>query len=173
MPDRVTLESLVCHIQRFTKHWPEHLRSYPELASQASSDSDGGFERLLRHHVETQCPAGDVSRPRELGFGVARTGLVIPNHEIDLIVITTDCRFVLEAKAWAKDEVGKEDIIIFLYKIFDFLASPIFEDASDVIRCGFIGRKGFTEAALRLLFAIGIIPFSSSSDLRFRVSNVQ
>lgn len=164
MPERVTLERLVYGIQHFTKRWPEQLRAYPDLAAQARGDSDRGFERLIRHQVEMQCPAGDVSRPREMGFGDSRTGLVIPHHELDLIVVTTDCRFVLEAKAFDRAEVGKDDIIIFLYKILDFLASPLLEAESAVIRCGFIGRSGFTEAALRLLFAAGIIPFSNRPD---------
>jgi hypothetical protein len=162
--ERITLERLVYGIQHFTKHWPEQLRAYPDLAAQASMDSDGGFERLIRCHVESHCPAGDVSRPRETCFSDSRTGLIIPHHEIDLIVTTTDCRFVVEAKAWSRGEVGKDDVIIFLYKILDFLVSAAFEAEAEVIRCGFIGRSGFTEAALRLLFAAGIIPFSNRSD---------
>jgi hypothetical protein len=160
---RLSLRSLTNRVQEYTKSWPEPLR-YTEDAALASGDTDGGFERLLRKSLVGICPAGDVSPPRELGFGDSRDGAIIPTHELDLIVRTSTGSFVLEAKCW-RAEVDKDPVIVFLGKVLDFLWNPGFGDNhDDEISLGFIGLRGFSQAALRLMFAFGVVPFSQRGD---------
>jgi hypothetical protein len=149
----------VCVIQDFTRAWPSQLR-YSHNAHIAASDTDEGFERLLREALDGVFPAGDVSGIRDLGLGDGIVPVLVPQHEIDLILRCREGKFVLEAKAWAA-EVGKEPVIIFLAKVLDFLASSSF-DFSTPVHLGFIGLGGFSEAAHRAMFATGIVPFTKS-----------
>jgi hypothetical protein len=160
---RLSLRSVTARVQEYTKAWPEPLR-YPVQAALASGDTDGGFERLLRSTLEGICLAGDVSAARELGFGDGRSGAIVPSHELDLIVRTSTGSLVLEAKCW-QDEVDKDPVIVFLGKVLDFMWNPGFGDNHDEeISLGFIGLKGFSQAALRLMFAFGVVPFTQRGD---------
>src|SRR5216683_2206496 len=160
---RLSLRWAISRVQEYTKAWPQPLR-YPELAALASGDTDGGFERLLRRSLEDICPVGDISPARELGFGDGRNGAIIPNHELDLVVRIESGNFVLEAKCW-QEEVDKDPVIVFLGKVFDFILNPAFVDHHDEeISLGFIGLRGFSQAALRLMFAFGVVPFTQRGE---------
>lgn len=161
MTPEMNLIDVINHVQHFTKRWPEPLR-YPEQAACAENDSDRGFERLLRNSLEQRCPVGAVALQRDLGLGSDRIGAVVPQHELDIIVRTINGPFVLEAKAWQGD-VDKDVVIVFLGKVMDFLAATTYEQIEH-LNCGFIGVAGFTEAALRIIFAFGLIPFTQRSD---------
>lgn len=163
----VKLDEVVRRVQRFARRWPAVGASAADVAL-ADGDSDGGFERLLRSALEGESEIGEISRQRELHFGDGRLGAIVPNHELDVLVGLDPGVFVLEAKAW-KDEVDKEPIIIFLAKLLDFLASPRFDTFAETVHSGFIGLSGFTEAARRVMFSFGVIPFSKNGeDLSFR-----
>lgn len=160
------LDDVVCLVQNYTKNWPEPLR-HPRNAHIAASDTDRGFERLLREMLENALPLGHVSHIRELGMGDGRTPAVVPQHELDLILRCHEGRFVVEAKAW-EGEVGKEEVIIFLAKTLDFMAARSFDPLGPVV-VGFIGLNGFTEAAQRALFAFGVVPLTKRPEqLSFR-----
>ncbi len=161
MTREMTLVDVINHVQHFTRHWPEPLR-YPEQAALAQNDSDKGFERLLRNSLELRCPVGDIAPQRDLGLGGGRVGAVVPQHELDLIVRTTNGPFVVEAKAW-QGEVDKDVVIVFLGKVMDFLAAATYEPIEH-LSCGFISVAGFSEAALRLTFAFGVVPFTQRAD---------
>ena len=80
---------------------------------------------------------------------------------------------VIEAKAWA-DVVDKGPVIVFLGKVLDFLAAPRFDTVADSLKVGFIGLAGFTEAARRIMFSFGVVPFSKvGTDLSFRFIDLQ
>lgn len=135
---------------------------------------DGGFERLLRAHLEACGVPGDVALARELHCHDGRHGAVVPQHELDLVLQADGHPFVIEAKAWRSGVVDKGPVIVFLAKILDFVAGPIFETAADSIRTGFIGLSGFTEAARRVMFSFAIVPFSrSGDDLSFQFLDLQ
>ena len=80
---------------------------------------------------------------------------------------------MIEAKAWT-DVVDKGPVIVFLGKVLDFVAAPRFDVVADSLKVGFIGLAGFTEAARRIMFAFGIVPFSKvGADLSFQFLDLQ
>ena len=153
------IDDAVIIVQNFARKWPEPLR-LPCNAHFETSDSDRGFERLLRECLEGRFPHGDVSTIRDLRFGGDGIPAIVPQHELDLILRCDEGKFVLEAKAWSS-EVDKEPVIVFLAKVLDFLAG-VNMDAPCPIRLGFIGLNGFSDAALRIMFAYGITPFTGA-----------
>lgn len=161
------LDQLVLHVQEYTRRWPEPL-GYSENIHIGGTDTDRGFERILRESLERNLPAGEVSGIRDLGIGDGRSAAVVPHHELDLVVRCGPGRFVLEAKAWQGD-VGKEEVILFLSKVLDFMSATNFEPLGPLFT-GFVGLNGFTEAALRIMFAWGVIPFTQRREqISFRV----
>jgi hypothetical protein len=163
----VNLDQIVLTVQHFTRRWPE-VKRFAGDAARADGDADGGFERLLRGRLEDVGLPGDVALSRALHFHDGRHGAVVPQHELDLVLRLDDGPCVLEAKAW-RDVVDKDPVIVFLGKVLDFIAAPKFDGIADSLRVGFIGLAGFTEAARRIMFSFGIIPFSKiGADLSFR-----
>jgi hypothetical protein len=163
----VNFEQVVLTVQRFTRRWPD-VKRFPGDVACAEGDTDGGFERLLRANLEAVGFPGDVALARELHFHDGRHGAIVPQHELDLVIRMTDGPFVLEAKAWA-NVVDKDPIIVFLGKVLDFIASPGFDALADSLKVGFIGLSGFSEAARRIMFSFGIVPFSRiGADLSFQ-----
>jgi len=160
-PQVLPLDNLVCRIQNYTKDWPEPLR-YSHNAHIAATDTDQGFERLLREAMEVALPFGHTSGIRDLGMGDGRTPAIVRRHELDLILRCREGRLAIEAKAW-REEVDKDAVIIFLAKVLDFMAMINFEPLGPVY-LGFIGLHGFSEAALRIIFACGIIPFTKRTE---------
>ena len=161
-----TLGDLVHQIQLYTKKWPEPLR-YPRNYQIGATDSDGGFERLLRESLDDAMLPGQVSGTRDMEMGDGRTPGVVPRHELDLILRCNEGRFVIEAKAW-QGEVGKEAVIVFLAKMLDFMAAVNVEPLGPIF-AGFIGLNGFSDAALRIMFTCGVIPFTKRPEqLAFR-----
>lgn len=168
----MNLDQIILIIQRFTRRWPD-VKRFPGDAACAEGDTDGGFERLLRARLEAVGVPGDVALARELHFHDGRQGAVVPQHELDLVMRLDDGPCVLESKAW-RDVVDKDPIIVFLGKLFDFIASPRFDTVADSLKVGFIGLAGFTEAARRIMFSFGVVPFSKvGSDLSFRFLELQ
>ncbi len=155
------LAELVRRIQTYTKKWPEPTR-YPGNAEICATDSDQGFERLLRECLDDALLPGQVSGIRDLGMGDGRTPAVVPRHELDLILRCDEGRFVIEAKAW-QAEAGKEAVIVFLAKILDFMAAANVEPLGPIF-AGFIALNGFSDAALRIMFACGLTPFTRRAD---------
>jgi len=165
-PSALDLDNAVQIIQDYTKKWPEQLR-HSQNEHIAASDTDRGFERLLREALQNALPIGHTSHIRDLGMGDGRAPAIVPQHELDIILQCQQGRFVVEAKAW-EGEVGKEDVIIFLAKTLDFMAARSFDPVGPII-LGFIGLSGFTEAAQRVMFAFGVIPFTKRAEqLSFR-----
>jgi hypothetical protein len=163
----VNLDRVVRTVQRFTRQWPD-VKRYPGEAERAEGDTDGGFERLLRANLEAIGAPGDVSLARELHFHDGRQAAIVPQHEHDLVMRLSDGPCVIEVKNW-KDIVDKGPVIEFLGKVIDFVVAARFDTVADSLKVGFIGHSGFTEAARRLMFSFGILPFSKSgSDLSFR-----
>jgi hypothetical protein len=163
----VDLDQVVLTVQNFTRNWPD-VKRFPADAARAEGDADGGFERLLRATLETLGVPGDVALARELHFHDSRIGAVVPNHELDLVMRLTDGPCILEAKAWS-GVVDKDAVIVFLGKVLDFIVAPKFDALADSLKVGFIGLSGFTEAARRIMFSFGVVPFSRvGSDLSFR-----
>jgi hypothetical protein len=63
---------------------------------------------------------------------------------------------------------------VFLGKVLDFIVAPRFDAVADSLKVGFIGLAGFTEAARRIIFSFGIVPFSRiGDDLSFRFIDLQ
>lgn len=168
----MTFDSVVLTVQNFTRRWPD-VKRFPGDAACAAGDTDGGFERLLRARLEEAGVPGDVARARELHFDDGREGAIVPQHELDLVIRLTDCTCVLEAKAW-HDVVDKDAVIVILGKVLDFVAAPRFDAVQDSLRVGFIGLSGFTEAARRIMFSFGVVPFSRfGADLSFRFMDLR
>jgi hypothetical protein len=168
----VNLDQVILNIQHFTRRWPE-VKRFPGDAARAQGDADGGFERLLRARLEEIGIPGDVALARQLHFHDGRHGALVPQHELDLVIRLNDGPCVLEAKAW-REVVDKDPIIVFLGKVLDFIAAPKFDAIADSLKVGFIGLAGFTDAARRIMFAFGIIPFSRvGTDLSFRFIDLQ
>jgi len=168
----VNLDQVILTVQRFTRRWPD-VKRYPGDAARAEGDTDGGFERLLRANLEAVGVPGDVALARELHFHDGRDGAVVPQHEHDLVMRLSDGPCVIEAKAWT-DVVDKDPIIVFLGKVLDFIAAPRFDTVADSLKVGFIGLSGFTEAARRIMFSFGVVPFSrGGADLSFRFLDLQ
>jgi hypothetical protein len=169
---QVNLDQIILIIQRFTRRWPD-VKRFPGDAALAEGDTDGGFERLLRSRLEAAGVPGDVALARELHFHDGRHGAIVPQHESDLVLRLDDGPCVIEGKAW-RDVVDKGPIIVFLGKVLDFIAAPKFDTVADSLKVGFIGLSGFTEAARRIMFAFGIVPFSKlGADLSFRFLDLQ
>jgi hypothetical protein len=168
----MNLDQVVLTIQHFTRRWPD-VKRYPGEAERAEGDTDGGFERLLRSNLEAKGVPGDVSLARELHFHDGRDGAIVPQHEHDLVMRLTDGPRVVEAKAWI-DVVDKGPVIEFLGKVLDFVVAPKFDSVADSLKVGFIGLSGFTEAARRIMFSFGVMPFSKlGTDLSFRFIDLQ
>lgn len=168
----MNLDKVVLTVQNFTRRWPD-VKRFPGEAARAKGDTDGGFERLLRAQLEEVGVPGDVALARELHFHDGRHGAVVPQHELDLVMRLDDGPCVLESKAW-RDVVDKDPIIVFLGKVLDFIAAPRFDALADSLKVGFIGLAGFTEAARRIMFSFGIVPFSRvGADLSFRFIDLQ
>jgi hypothetical protein len=163
----MNLDKTILTVQHFTRRWPE-MKRFPAEAAQAAGDTDGGFERLLRATLEAEGIPGDVAMARQLHFHDGRLGAVVPQHELDLVLRLTDGPCIIEAKAW-RDPIDKDPVIVFLGKVLDFIAAPRFDAMADSVKVGFIGLSGFTEAARRLMFSFGVVPFSKvGADLSFR-----
>jgi hypothetical protein len=163
----VNLDQIILTVQHFTRHWPQ-VKRYPGEVARAADDTDGGFERLLRASLEAEGVPGDVAPARELHFHDGRQGAVVPQHELDIVLRHTDGTCVLEAKAW-QDVVDKDPLIVFLGKVLDFIVAPRFDAMTDSLKVGFIGLSGFTEAARRIMFSFGVVPFSRvGADVSFR-----
>jgi hypothetical protein len=168
----VNLDQVILTVQNFTRRWPE-VKRFPGEAARAEGDTDGGFERLLRANLEAVGVPGDVALARELHFHDGRHGAIVPQHELDLVMRLSDGPCVLEAKAWSA-VVDKDPIIVFLGKVLDFIASPRFDALADSLTVGFIGLSGFTEAARRIMFSFGVVPFSKiGADLSFQFIDLQ
>ncbi len=168
----MNLDQIILIIQHFTRRWPD-VKRFPGDAALAEGDTDGGFERLLRARLEAAGIPGDVALARELHFYDGRHGAIVPQHELDLVVRLDDGPCVLEGKAW-RDIVDKDPIIVFLGKVLDFIAAPRFDAVADSLKVGFIGLAGFTEAARRIMFSFGVVPFSrAGTDLSFRFLDLQ
>jgi len=168
----MNFDQVIRTVQRFTRRWPEAKR-FPGDAALSGGDTDGGFERLLRANLEAVGVPGDVALARELHFHEGRHGAMVPQHELDLVMRLDDGPCVLESKAW-RDVVDKDPVIVFLGKVLDFIAAPKFDTMADSLKVGFIGLAGFTEAARRIMFAFGVVPFSRvGADLSFRFIDLQ
>jgi hypothetical protein len=168
----VNLDQVILTVQHFTRRWPD-VKRFPGDAASAEGDTDGGFERLLRATLESRGAPGDVALARELHYHDGRLGAIVPQHELDLCLRLDDGPCVLESKAW-RDVVDKDAIIVFLGKVLDFIAAPRFDSVADSLKVGFIGLSGFTEAARRIMFSFGVVPFSRvGADLSFRFLELQ
>lgn len=168
----MNIDQVVLTVQAFTRRWPD-VKRYPGDAERAKGDTDGGFERLLRSTLEAVGVPGDIALARELNFHDGRHGAIVPQHELDLVMRLDDGPCVLESKAW-RDVVDKDPIIVFLGKVLDFIAAPRFDAVADSLKVGFIGLAGFTEAARRVMFSFGVLPFSRvGADLAFRFIDLQ
>ncbi|HUY32268.1 MAG TPA: hypothetical protein VMV69_05770 [Pirellulales bacterium] len=168
----MNLDQVVLTVQHFTRRWPD-VKRFPGEAARAEGDTDGGFERLLRANLEAVGVPGDVALARELHFYDGRYGAIVPQHELDLVMRLSDGPCVLESKAWT-DVVDKGPVIEFLGKVLDFIAAPKFDVVADSLKVGFIGLSGFTEAARRIMFSFGVVPFSKvGADLSFRFLDLQ
>lgn len=168
----MNLDDVILTIQHFTRRWP-NVKRYPGDIERAEGDTDGGFERLLRSTLEAVGAPGDVSLARELHFYDGRHGAIVPQHEHDLVMRLDDGPCVVESKAWL-DVVDKEPIIVFLAKVLDFVAAPKFDTVADSLNVGFVGLSGFTEAARRIMFSFGVVPFSKvGDDLSFQFIDLQ
>jgi hypothetical protein len=149
------------------------VKRYPGDAERAEGDTDGGFERLLRANLESIGAPGDVSLARELHFHDGRQAAIVPQHEHDLVMRLSDGPCVIEAKAWT-EVVDKGPVIEFLGKVLDFVAAARFDSVAESLKVGFIGWSGFTEAARRVMFSFGVVPFSKlGSDVSFRFLDLQ
>lgn len=163
----MNLDQVILTVQHFARRWP-NVKRYPGEAERAEGDTDGGFERLLRANLEAIGVPGDVSLARELHFHDGRQAAIVPQHEHDLVLRLSDGPCVIEAKAWM-EVVDKGPVIEFLGKVLDFVVAPTFDSVADSLKVGFIGLSGFTDAARRLMFSFGVVPFSRiGSDLSFR-----
>jgi hypothetical protein len=170
--EHVNLNQVVLTVQRFTRRWPD-VKRFPGEAARAEGDRDGGFERLLRAQLEEVGVPGDVALARELHFYDGRQGAIVPRHEHDLVLRLSDGPCVIEAKAWT-DTVDKGPVIVFLGKVLDFILAPKYDAVADSLKVGFIGLEGFTEAARRILFSFGVLPFSKGgTELSFRFIDLQ
>lgn len=168
----VNIDQVVLTIQNFTRRWPD-VRRFPGDAERAKGDTDGGFERLLRANLEAIGAPGDVALARELHFHDGRRAAIVPQHEHDLVMRLSDGPCVVEAKAWT-DVVDKGPVIEFLGKVLDFVVAPTFDSVAESLKVGFIGLSGFTEAARRLMFSFGVVPFSrAGADLSFWFLDLQ
>lgn len=156
-----SLRQLVGRIQSYTKEWPAPLR-YTRNAEIGATDTDQGFERLLRESLDDALMPGQVSGIRDMGMGDDLVPAIVPRHELDLMLGCEEGRFVVEAKAW-QGEVGKEAVIVFLAKILDFMAATGFEPVTPIF-AGFIALTSFSDAALRIIFTCGLIPLTKSAD---------
>ena len=149
------------------------MKRFPCEAARAEGDTDGGFERLLRANLEEVGVPGDVALSRALHFHDGRHGAIVPQHELDLVIRLNDGLCVLEAKAWT-GVVDKDPIMVFLGKVLDFIGAPRFDALADSLKVGFISLSGFTEAARRIMFSFGVVPFSKiGADLSFRFLDLQ
>lgn len=168
----MNLDKVILTIQHFTRRWPD-VKRYPGDAERTEGDTDGGFERLLRANLEAIGVPGEIALARELHFTDGRQGAIVPQHEHDLVMRLDDGPCVVEAKAWA-DVVDKDPVIVFLAKVLDFVAAPRFDAVAESLKVGFIGLSGFTEAARRIMFSFGVVPFSRvGADLSFRFIDLQ
>lgn len=168
----MNIDHIVLTVQNFTRRWPA-VKRFPGDAARAECDTDRGFERLLRANLEAVGVPGDVSLARELHFHDGRDAAIVPQHEHDLVMRLNDGPCVIEAKAWTA-VVDKGPVIEFLGKALDFIAAPRFDIVADSLKVGFIGLSGFTEAARRIMFSFGVLPFAKvGAALSFRFIDLQ
>jgi hypothetical protein len=168
----VNFDQVLLTIQNFTRRWPD-VKRYPGDAERSEGDTDRGFERLLRANLDAIGAPGDVSLSRQLHFHDDRYGAIVPQHEHDLVMCLSDGPCVVEVKAWSY-VVDKGPVMEFLGKVLDFIVAPRFDSVADSLKVGFVGLAGFTEAARRIMFSFGVVPFSRLGiDLSFRFIDLQ
>jgi hypothetical protein len=106
--------SFLWHCYRFdNEKWPHADRDL---------SSDQGFEKQFREYCVTHLDAWVISQHREMHLGGELSTASGILHEIDIVAQHRELTAVLELKNQQSSTPGKNDVIIFFAKLFDYLA---------------------------------------------------
>ena len=124
---------------------------------------DQGFEQRFREYLFDELRDWSISNEREFHLGDdlnTASGVV---HEIDIVAKHARLVAIVEMKNRGSAASGKNDVIVFFAKIFDYLAVNPMLLSGDICLV-FISRHSFDSSGLAACLGLGIHPVAP--DLR-------
>lgn len=120
---------------------------------------DEGFEQRFRESCLSELRNWSISNEREfyLGSGLYTASGVA--HEVDIVARHPNLTAIMEIKNRGGVQSGKNDVIVFFAKVFDYLAAnPTL--LSDDICLAFLSRYPFDSSGLATCLGLGIHPIT-------------
>ncbi len=120
---------------------------------------DRGFEEAFRTMCVTKLQSWRISQIREMNLGQnleSASGIL---HEIDLVGIHESVSVAAELKNWTGTLPGKNEVVVFFAKLFDYFAanpSLMLHDFCPL----FLSAMGFDESGLAACVGLGIHPMA-------------
>jgi hypothetical protein len=118
---------------------------------------DQGFEERLRECCVGKLKGWRISQPWELQLGGDLETSSGTNHEIDIVAEFGTTLTILEAKNRPQNIPTKNDVIVFLAKILDYLTCNSSLTLKEICPV-FISTSGFDRGGLAACFGLGIHP---------------
>lgn len=81
---------------------------------------DKGFEESFREYLYRKINFDRVSDVRDTGLGLSYSTISTVHHELDVICIKKQNKFIFELKHYEVSDINKELIFTFLGKVMDF-----------------------------------------------------
>ena len=153
-PPRPALQFLVRCYRFVAWEWPHAERIQVP---------DEGFEQRFRESCLRDLRNWSISPERELHLGAGLDTASGVAHEVDIVARHPELIAVMEMKNRSGALPGKNDVIVFFAKVFDYLAAnPTF--LSGDVCLAFMSRNSFESSGLSACLGLGIHPVTP--DLR-------
>ena len=120
---------------------------------------DEGFEQRFRESCIRDLHDWSISSEREFHLGAGLDTASGVAHEVDIIARQSDHIAIMEIKNRGVDKPGKNDVIVFFAKVFDYLAANPSMLLSDVC-LSFMSRSSFDSSGLSACLGLGIHPIA-------------
>lgn len=120
---------------------------------------DQGFEQRFRESCSLKLSGWSISQAREMNLGCGLDTASAVAHEVDIVARFQNLTAILEVKNRQASPPGKNDVIVFFAKIFDYLAAnPILVQKE--VCLGFMSNTTFEPSGLAACLGLGIHPIA-------------
>lgn len=122
---------------------------------------DQGLEKRFRESCVINLPDWNISQEREMNLGSGLDTASGIAHEVDIVGSQSDITAILEIKNRLGSPPGKNDVIVFFAKVFDYLACNSVLVQKDIC-LAFMSSVPFEQSGLAACVGLGIHPIAPS-----------
>lgn len=122
---------------------------------------DQGLEKRFRESCVINLPDWIISQEREMNLGSGLDTASGVAHEVDIVGRQSNITAILEIKNRPSSSPGKNDVIVFFAKVFDYLACNSILVHKDIC-LAFMSSVPFEPSGLAACLGLGIHPIAPS-----------